>query len=207
MFKNRFLLSFLFLHCFVSAQEAISFDDRSQIVDKLNAFVSIVNQKVSSELPLVIAPDHLELIAQVRDKMNGLKSYALSYQTTGKSFEVLDGGTRVKVAGTYKEKATERKVSGFSTYFIFEKFGGEWFIVETDFAKPFSMGWMLYILIPLFLLMIFMFVFWIRMIIDCVKYQTESKTTWILILIFLNITGAIIYYLVVKRKRNTSIKN
>ena len=49
---------------------------------------------------------------------------------------------------------------------------------------------------------VFIFVFWISMIIDCVKRKFKddsSKILWILILIFLGILGAIIYYFVVKK--------
>ncbi len=51
-------------------------------------------------------------------------------------------------------------------------------------------------------LMIFLFIFWILMIIDCVKrkFKNENdKIVWILVLIFLQFLGAIIYYFVVKR--------
>ncbi len=51
-------------------------------------------------------------------------------------------------------------------------------------------------------LAVFLFVFWILMIIDCVKrkFKNENdKTVWILVLIFLQFLGAIIYYFVVKR--------
>ncbi len=46
-------------------------------------------------------------------------------------------------------------------------------------------------------------VFWIVMIIDCVKRTFKNdneKIAWILILVFLHALGAAIYYFVVKRK-------
>ena len=52
-------------------------------------------------------------------------------------------------------------------------------------------------------LAILLFIFWIMMIIDCVKrkFKDENdKIVWILVLVFLHIIGAIIYYFVVKRK-------
>lgn len=51
-------------------------------------------------------------------------------------------------------------------------------------------------------LAIFLFVFWILMIVDCAtrKFKNDTdRVVWILILIFLGLIGAIIYYFVVKR--------
>jgi len=48
------------------------------------------------------------------------------------------------------------------------------------------------------------FVFWIFMILDCVKkkFKNDSeKIVWILILIFTGLIGALIYYFVVKKKK------
>lgn len=50
---------------------------------------------------------------------------------------------------------------------------------------------------------IFIFVFWISMIIDCVKRkfrEDSEKIVWILVLIFTGIIGALIYYFIVKKK-------
>lgn len=46
------------------------------------------------------------------------------------------------------------------------------------------------------------FIFWIVMIVDCAKRKftgDTEKVVWILILIFLGIIGALIYYFVVKQ--------
>ena len=42
-------------------------------------------------------------------------------------------------------------------------------------------------------------IFWIWMIIDCAKRDFKDKVVWILIIVFLHILGAVIYYFVVKR--------
>jgi hypothetical protein len=52
-------------------------------------------------------------------------------------------------------------------------------------------------------LAVFVFIFWILMLIDCAKrkFKTDiEKIVWILIIIFVGLIGAIIYYFVVKRK-------
>ena len=45
------------------------------------------------------------------------------------------------------------------------------------------------------------FIFWIWMFIDCIRFE-ENKLLWILIIIFAQIIGAILYYFLAKRKRN-----
>jgi hypothetical protein len=53
------------------------------------------------------------------------------------------------------------------------------------------------------------FVFWIMMLIDVVqrKFPEENdKIIWVLVVIFAQIIGALIYYFVVKRKGNGKVK-
>lgn len=52
-------------------------------------------------------------------------------------------------------------------------------------------------------LVVFLVVFWIMMLVDAVSRNFKSgaeKIAWVLIIIFLHILGAAIYYFVVKRK-------
>lgn len=47
----------------------------------------------------------------------------------------------------------------------------------------------------------FLFIFWLWMLVDCLKRDFKKdveKIAWILVLIFLHLLGAIIYYFVVK---------
>ena len=48
---------------------------------------------------------------------------------------------------------------------------------------------------------VFLFAFWIWMLIDCLQRKKfEDKLVWVLVLILLNVIGAILYYLLVKSK-------
>ena len=49
-------------------------------------------------------------------------------------------------------------------------------------------------------------VFWIWMLIDCLKREFNDKVLWILILLLTGILGAILYYFLVKRKGTESQK-
>ncbi|MBI2657530.1 PLDc_N domain-containing protein [Candidatus Woesearchaeota archaeon] len=57
--------------------------------------------------------------------------------------------------------------------------------------------------IMLFFIAVFalLFVFWVVMLIDCIKrsFKNENeKIVWVLVIIFLHIIGAIIYFFVIK---------
>ena len=66
------------------------------------------------------------------------------------------------------------------------------------------------LLIP-FLLILFMggiilalFAFWIWMLVDCIKYESNegnNRLIWVLVIIFAQILGAIIYYFVQREER------
>jgi cytochrome c oxidase assembly factor CtaG len=62
---------------------------------------------------------------------------------------------------------------------------------------------MILLFILMFALVIFSFIFWILMIIDCAKRKglsDQERVVWILVLVFLHAIGAAIYYFAVKRK-------
>lgn len=68
----------------------------------------------------------------------------------------------------------------------------------------FFIGLMILLVLAFFALVIFAFVFWIMMIVDCAKrkFKTDSdKIVWILVIIFTQIIGALIYYFVVKKSK------
>ncbi len=49
---------------------------------------------------------------------------------------------------------------------------------------------------------IIVFVFWILMIVDCVKRKFKDdteKVVWLLVIIFAGIVGALIYYFIIKK--------
>lgn len=60
----------------------------------------------------------------------------------------------------------------------------------------------IFLIILIFAIAILSLVFWIFMIIDCAtrKFKQDSeKIVWIIVLVFLHVLGALIYYFVIKR--------
>ncbi|MEM5799685.1 MAG: PLDc N-terminal domain-containing protein [Candidatus Aenigmatarchaeota archaeon] len=51
-------------------------------------------------------------------------------------------------------------------------------------------------------LLIFAVVFWFWMLVDCLsRKRFDDKLVWVIVLIFLNLLGALLYYFIVKRKK------
>ncbi|OGL94748.1 hypothetical protein A2317_00965 [Candidatus Uhrbacteria bacterium RIFOXYB2_FULL_41_10] len=63
-------------------------------------------------------------------------------------------------------------------------------------------SWIFLFPILIFVISIAFFVFWIWMLVDAIQNQKEDRPMWILIIVFLNFLGSIIYYFSEKRKRN-----
>lgn len=62
---------------------------------------------------------------------------------------------------------------------------------------PEGMGAVIWVVV---IIAIIFYVFWLWMLIDAIRFEEEHKAMWIVLLIFIQIT-AIIYYFVKKRKR------
>ena len=62
-------------------------------------------------------------------------------------------------------------------------------------------GWFVLLIILAVIFGMLLFVFWIWMLIDCLKRnfkKDNDKIVWVLVIVFLSVLGAVIYYFVVK---------
>ncbi len=72
------------------------------------------------------------------------------------------------------------------------------------YGNSWHMPFFLLVLIPIvwFIFCVLMFILWLWMLIDAIKYAPEKmKIVWIIVIIFTSIIGALIYYFVEKRPR------
>ena len=70
-------------------------------------------------------------------------------------------------------------------------------------------GGMVFLVLLLIAVAVFLFVFWIKMIIDCAKrdFKAENeKVVWILVIVLLGFLGAIVYYFAVKVQDKKEVK-
>ncbi|MFD1121948.1 PLDc N-terminal domain-containing protein [Methylophilus flavus] len=48
-------------------------------------------------------------------------------------------------------------------------------------------------------------VFWLWMLVDCLADQKDDKLVWLLVIFFLNLLGAVLYYFLARRKRKGAV--
>lgn len=64
-------------------------------------------------------------------------------------------------------------------------------------------------IVPLLLLFgLSLFAFWLWMLVDCLKYEPSGgndKVVWVLVIIFAQIVGALVYFFVRRQPRNAAM--
>ena len=131
-----------------------------------------------------------------------------------RKIEVLTPDRKVKFKVRYSEKykgaSGSSSSSGLDANFTMEKINGKWLILSSDFYTKERAMKILVGVVGLFVpLGILSFIFWLWMLIDCAKrdfFKPNDKIVWVLIIVFIQIIGAIIYYFIIKRKSQGSAK-
>lgn len=59
---------------------------------------------------------------------------------------------------------------------------------------PFAIAWLL---ISCFMLSLLAVIFWFWMLIDLLQRDTKDKLVWVIVILFLSVIGAILYYFMV----------
>lgn len=49
------------------------------------------------------------------------------------------------------------------------------------------------------------FAFWALMLVDCLKKDFDDKLVWVLVMIFVPVIGAFLYFFIVKKQKKTGI--
>lgn len=181
--------------------------DKDAIATGLISLVQAVNAGDTRLISTLVLPENQELASSIQEKIRGGVEYKLDYSSVDENIQVLSQN-KIKLEARFPAAGVGWSVSGLSTYFVFEKQNGQWLIADTDFHEKLGGGYvvgiMKWIFIPLGLIFLFLFVFWWWMLIDCIKRDFGEKTLWILLIIFLNLLGGVLYYFLVKRKASIS---
>lgn len=197
------ILTFLFLFFIaVNASAEVGTDAKIEIGGRVAQIVSLVNSGDLNDWDAVISPTaRAGLKAEVIDTLAG-KTF--TFEEDIDSFKEFPDG-KVKVKGSYSLKTMNSSISGMPNNFIFERTPDGWLLYDTNFHKKFEGNDAIYlalaILAVVFVILIPFLALWIWMLVDCITKCTESKTAWILVLIFAGFIGAILYYILVYRKR------
>lgn len=202
-----FIIGLFLLGTTVFAEVTISEVDKQQILNNLDTFIQSVNKGDIQQIGLLVSPNNSNLQIEIQNRIRGGVGYQFDYNPLNKNMEFLNENT-VKINGRFAASGVGWNISGLSNYFTFEKSSnGQWFITDTNFTEKTSFDYimkfmkkMLLIFGPIFLVL---FIFWLWMLIDCIKRDFEDRTLWIVLIIFLNIIAAVLYYFLIKRKNIT----
>lgn len=173
-----------------------------EISNRIAQIVSLVNSGDLDDWDAVISPTARDgLKAEIINTLAG-KNFAFE-EDIGSFKELPDG--KIKVKGSYSLKTMNTSISGLSNNFIFERTPAGWSLYDTNFHKRFKGSDVVYLVLAIFavvfVILIPFLALWIWMLVDCITKCTESKTAWILVLIFAGFIGAILYYILVYRRR------
>ncbi len=203
------------LNILVHAEENIPDSDRKAIgilLEKIEQ--AMVKEDIDSIMscmsPSMKKSEYDKLQKDLKEKF-GDKDYVEYhfYFPHYQKFEILEPMKKLKFKVGYSEKykfgtSGTGSSTGLTANFEVENINGKWLISYTDFYT--KDHFFKIIAIPsavLIILILVGFVFWIWMLIDCLKRDFDKpndKIVWVLIIIFLQIIGMIIYYFMVKRK-------
>ena len=178
----------------IRANDAISMNDKYQIGEKIKKFVQAVNDKNYKAIDTLVSNRVPDLAKKIQDRMGSLDLYVFGFSLP--AIEQTPEGN-AKISGKYKEAGVGWKSEGFSTYFVLKKINGDWVIIDTDFYKGFSY----WTILALVFFLVGIFSFWLWMLVDCANSDNQGRVKWILLIVFLNIIGALLYFLFARRKR------
>lgn len=192
------------------AQTNLSEDDRTTIIEQVNDIERAIEGADTGAI-LTMVPDRYtklrrEIQVNVTDRITVFDQSISDVERTA------DGN--VRVYATFHAEGRNWQVNGMRNTYEFEKHDGQWRLVGGTFARhlqPSEALWGFVRALPTVLWVIVGFIglvsllgfaFWIWMLIDVVQrpMKDNDKVVWIILLIFLQVIGAIIYFFTARRK-------
>lgn len=182
----------------------IRFAPVKQIMEK---FITAVMNKDFKTLEDLISPEQIKLREELQAvvKSKGVFNVNMRWRPGWKNIQFISP-TKVKISGICNAWGTvniifllfcvtaDWNAGEVPTSFVLEQKNGEWSIVETDFADKMGGTYFWGLWIFLFI----SFVFWMWMLIDCIKRDFYGKKRWFVLLLVFNVIGAIIYLFLIK---------
>lgn len=203
-----YFLLCVFPHQAFAKTQTLAESDKQMIAQKLDTLVTAINNDDLAIVLSLISPNRPDLQAEIQNQLAGsVLTYQLEYSPLDQHLEVVNSNT-VKISARYAASGLGWNISGLSTDFTFEKHNQQWFITDTNFHQKLGPDYVWNLTKKVFLIAgpicLILGIFWLWMLIDCSKRNFKDKAVWVILLIFLNILGAILYYFLVKRKNLTS---
>lgn len=195
-----FILSILLFSSNVIAE--VSSTDKTHIQNQVTIIANSINNNDVNPISNMLSPNARPGLRNEIEN-NVVAAGMMQFQQRISSYEDL-GNNQVKVNGIYAATGPGWNADGMSNYYIFEKSGDSWLLIDTDFHQKLGAGYVFKFIGNIFLIILpFLIIFgafWLWMLIDCIKRQFEDKMMWILLIIFFSIIGAILYFFMMRKK-------
>lgn len=180
-------------------------DNKKEIRARIAEIEEAVNTSETEKIKDALSPNAPEILKKEIQK--NIEGKHIAFQQNIESINEISQG-KIRVEGTFLAEGGQWNIPGFSDYFVFEKRGKKWYLLESDFAQKLdskialkmAFGNIAHFLPALLLIFFCAFLFWIFMIVDILKRPIKNKTIWLLIIIVFNFSGALTYFLTVRRK-------
>ncbi|MCX8178253.1 MAG: PLD nuclease N-terminal domain-containing protein [Candidatus Aenigmarchaeota archaeon] len=202
MTKTRNLAIFqIILIIFPLVLAQVSYSDKIEIQNQIITIKNSINNNDLDSIFSIISPNaRPELRAEIE---NNIAGQTIKFDQSVSSYEDL-GNNQVKVNGVYSAEGAGWNVNGMPNYFIFEKIGDSWLLVDTDFHQKLGSEYVFEfvgkIILIVFIVLLVLGAFWLWMLIDAINRQFENKTVWIIVIVLTGFLGAILYFFIVRRK-------
>ena len=191
----------------VHAQSTVDADTREQIQTIVQDIERAIENGNSAAITTYIPQSQRSFKNAVEDAVAGR---TISFTQSIDEYRRTKEGT-VIASGSFTAEGGNWKVEAYNSY-IFEQQNGEVVLVGGTFHKRLEPGaaltniistlsgtiWV--VIAAILILIVLGTVFWIWMLIDAARRDLDDKVVWILIILFLNILGALIYFFVGRRQ-------
>ncbi len=194
-----FLVIAVILPFKVNAQ--VSSQDELIVRGQVENLAAAINNSDTQSILELMSPDADPSIYQkFVDNLRG-KSVVFEYSVTNIKQLLPSDDIQVKIifSASSKDASQNWEATGASAYITFTKVGNDWLITDTDLAGKLSsnyvFGVILKILAIIIPIMLILTVFWFWMLIDVLrKPDMPNRSTWIIIILLLQLLGAIAYF-------------
>ncbi|MGM0568841.1 MAG: PLD nuclease N-terminal domain-containing protein [Elusimicrobiota bacterium] len=197
-----FFILVLLISC-ISAFAEIEDSQKSLIQDRVEEIFHHVNEKDFDSLRNLVSTGSADVLINNIQKSLSDENIEFSLLEV-KSVKKTETG-QIEASTSLKKEGPTWSLKGTRKNFTFEKSNGTLLLSDTNFhVNPsFPSKFSGALLIILFLTVLFFFIFWIWMLIDCIKRDFSSpneKIAFLLLIILSQGIGSILYFFLIKRK-------
>ena len=179
---------------------ALDNTDQAALQQNVDEIVVSINKGDSTNIIAILSPNAAPELISALKKAVDMKKLEFQQQITG--YKELTTN-KIQLDGVYAVTALNWNSSGLGDSFVFEKLNGKWLLLDTDVASKLDPSSVVGLIGKIFgiaaLITLIPAIFWLWMLIDAIRKPIENKPLWIILIILLNLLGAILYFFIPRR--------